>query len=833
MKSKTLTYITAMTLFAALAIPVRLAAQEQKKGPPRYTITDLGTLGGTFSAASGVNNEGAVLGASSLPGDTVVRVFIWQNGVMTDLGTLGGPNSIDLGPNPINNRGAVVGSSNTSTPDPNGEDFCFDPASLVCLPFVWQHGVMTPLPLLGGINGAAFQLNNRGQIVGAAENSTPDPTCEPPQVLQLRAVIWEKGQVRELPPFLGDPDATAGAINDKGQAVGSSGPCTLIFGNSFHALLWQNGRAIDLGNLGGATGNIAIQINNRGQIVGQSGRSDGFVHAFLWENGVMADLGALSGSHPISQALGINEKGQVVGFAQDANGDESSSIALLWQNGILTDLNSLIPADSPWFLQEAFSINDRGQIVGHMFNTTTGEVHGFLATPVPGSESAPPAAQGEIRESPTVILPGSIRQLLERRLGFARLVRSPQEVTLSKAAVISAPTATLSPTSLTFSTQAIGTTSAAKTVTLKNTGTATLTITAIAITGTNAGDYFRTTTTCGSSLAVGASCSINVTFKPTVSGTRSAALAITDNAAGSPQKVTLSGIGTTAKLSPSSLNFGTVAIGTASPAKTVTLTNVGTTTLTITAIASTGTNAGDFAQTYTCGSSLAAGASCQISVKFKPTVSGTRTAALSITDNAAGSPQHVPLSGIGTTAKLSPTSLSFGSVAIGSASPAQTVTLTNVGTTTLTVTGIAITGTNAGDFVQTNTCMSSLAAGASCSISVTFKPTEFGFGTRTAALSFSDNAAGSPQKVFLSGTELPCPAVLCSSNHTQGTLCGGHCFVFGSFIYKAYDLTYKRVCYYRVSCSALQQSKEQNTRSTAPATVSLDRAERGSFFSSP
>jgi trimeric autotransporter adhesin len=243
-----------------------------------------------------------------------------------------------------------------------------------------------------------------------------------------------------------------------------------------------------------------------------------------------------------------------------------------------------------------------------------------------------------------------------------------------------------------------------------------------------------------------------VTFKPTANGTRSAALSVTDNAAGSPQQVPLSGIGTTAKLSPTSLNFGTVAIGVTSAAKTVTLINVGTTTLTISGIAITGTNAGDFAQTHTCGTSLAASASCTISIKFKPTASGTRTAALIVTDNAAGSPQQVPLSGIGTTAKLSPTSLNFGSVTVGVTSAAKTVTLTNVGTTTLAISGIAITGTNAGDFSQTHTCGSSLAAGASCTISVKFKPSARG--ARSAALGVSDNAAGSPQKVALSGTGL-------------------------------------------------------------------------------
>ena len=322
---------------------------------------------------------------------------------------------------------------------------------------------------------------------------------------------------------------------------------------------------------------------------------------------------------------------------------------------------------------------------------------------------------------------------------------SPQQVSFSGTGTA----AKLSPTSLSFGTQAIGVTAAAKTVTLKNVGTTSLTITTIAITGTNTGDFAQTHT-CGSSLAASASCTISVTFKPTASGARSASLSITDNAAASPQQVSLSGTGTTAKLSPGSLSFGLVAIGVTSGAKTVTLTNVGTTSLTITSIAITGTNAGDFAQSHTCGSSLAPAASCSISVTFKPTANGVRGASLSITDNAAASPQQVSLNGTGTAAKLSPTSLSFGTEAIGVTSGAKTVTLTNVGATSLTITTIAITGSNAGDFAQTHTCGSSLAAGASCTISVTFKPSASG--ARSGVLGITDNAAGNPQQVTLSGT---------------------------------------------------------------------------------
>jgi hypothetical protein len=327
---------------------------------------------------------------------------------------------------------------------------------------------------------------------------------------------------------------------------------------------------------------------------------------------------------------------------------------------------------------------------------------------------------------------------------------SPQSLVLSGTGVSSGtPVVSLTPTSLTFSTQAIGTASTAKMVAVKNTGTASLSISAISITGTNAGDFTQTHT-CGSSLAAGASCSVSITFKPTASGSRTASLSISDNASGSPQKVSISGTGTTAKLSPTSVNFGTVVIGVTSGAKTVTLTNVGTTALTITSISITGTNAADFSQTHTCTSSLAAAASCTISVKFKPTASGARTAVLSIADNAAGSPQTVPLTGTGTTAKLSPTSLSFGTITVGTSSAAKTITLTNVGTTSLSISSIAITGTNAGDFSQTHTCGSSLAPAASCTINVTFKPTVSG--ARSALLAVTDNAAGSPQKVTLSGS---------------------------------------------------------------------------------
>jgi hypothetical protein len=329
---------------------------------------------------------------------------------------------------------------------------------------------------------------------------------------------------------------------------------------------------------------------------------------------------------------------------------------------------------------------------------------------------------------------------------------SPQAVSLSGTGT--QPAVSLSPASLTFSAQAVGTQSAGKPITLTNTGTATLTLTSIGITGANSGDFLETNT-CGTSVAAGGNCSITVTFGPTAAGTRSATLSVTDNAPGSPQTASLSGTGTApaVTLSPTSLTFGVQKIGTSSATQKVTLTNTGTSALTITSITMTGSNAADFSQTNTCPlspSTLAAGKACTLTVAFKPTAGGTRQASMAVADNAAGSPQSVSLTGTGTAVQLSPTSLSFGSEKVGKSSSTKTITLTNLGSTTLSITSIGLTGTNSGDFSQTNTCGSSVGAGQGCSISVTFKP--LAKGTRTASVSVTDNGGASPQTVAMSGT---------------------------------------------------------------------------------
>jgi probable HAF family extracellular repeat protein len=406
-------------------------------GRARYKVIDLGTLGGTSSSGWGINDQRWVSGVSSLPGDMQSRAFLWRKGVMTDLGTFGGMNSFSFFP--LNNRGTVTGGAETSTPDPMGEDFCSFGTYLTCLPFVWRHGAMTALPTLGGGNGAAFKVNNMGDVVGEVENNSPDPTCVSPQLLGFQPVIWERGELHELPTLSGDPDGAALALNDDGEIVGWSGTCAPGYGpheTFFHALLWKHGTVRDLGNLGGSRNNVASDINNQGQIVGNSDLpGDTTTHAFLWWKGVMTDLGTLPGDLSSSPS-GLNDNGQIVGASQDASGN---SRAFVWQHGTMTDLNTLIPVNSPLFLIFGGSINSRAEITGVALLKGTTAFHAFLATPC-GRDRVEnhdcgdqiwdlPAVRGQTSEAPKVALPDAVRKLLQQRL---RLGRSSSGVTTSR-----------------------------------------------------------------------------------------------------------------------------------------------------------------------------------------------------------------------------------------------------------------------------------------------------------------------------------------------------------------------------------------------------------------
>jgi YVTN family beta-propeller protein len=300
----------------------------------------------------------------------------------------------------------------------------------------------------------------------------------------------------------------------------------------------------------------------------------------------------------------------------------------------------------------------------------------------------------------------------------------------------------LSPTSLSFGNQVINTTSTAKTVTLTNSGTVPLSISNIAVSGS----FAILSKTCGTTLAVGAKCTVKVTFTPTVLGKLTGALTFTDNAAGSPQTVMLSGTGVlSATLTPATATYSAQAVGTTSVPKIFTLTNNQTVALTSIVISTTG----DFAvSATTCTTTLAAKGKCTISVIFSPTATGQRTGLLSASDSATNSPQTVALTGTGVLpATLTPATATYVAQKVSTTSAAKTFTLTN--NQTLALTGIAISTT--GDFaVSAKTCTTSLAAKGKCTISVTFTPTQTG--TRAGQLSVSDSASNSPQTAALKGT---------------------------------------------------------------------------------
>jgi probable HAF family extracellular repeat protein len=424
MQSRTiLTCMIAMTLFVAMAAPIRLAAQSH------YNVVDLGELGGTAGSANGINDRGWVTGTDNLAGDLTSVATLWTHGLTIPLGTLeNGPNSAVAFP-VKNNNGVIVGISELPDADPLGENFsCWPflgegvPTGRICKGFRWQNGQMTALPPFpGGYSSYAAGVNNLGQVVGWAENGVHDPSCDPAfQILQFRAAIWQpNGLMQELPPLPGDSTSAATAINDYGQVVGISGDCFIAVGNSSarHAVLWENGVPTDLGNIGGDAWNTPTAINNAGTIVGFANTTPGLARtfeAFIWTKaGGMKSLGKIPGDLR-STANGINEKGdKIVGLSR---GGPFLFRAVLWQNGTLHDMNSLTVPGSP-FLLLAGDIDQRGHIVGEAFHPDTLEGPGYIATPVPPGTAA--AASPAASQAPQGNLPENVRRQIERRLGLA------------------------------------------------------------------------------------------------------------------------------------------------------------------------------------------------------------------------------------------------------------------------------------------------------------------------------------------------------------------------------------------------------------------------------
>ncbi len=383
MKFRTLMCITAMTLFAALAIPGQLTAQHT-----RYKLIDLGAFGGPASyfvnGSDGIlNRQGTAVGWADTstpdpfpafcfnPDCFVSHAFQWRNGVLTDLGTLpGGASSQALW---ISANGLVAGNSQNGQIDP------LIPGFPEFRAVVWQNGTIVDLGTLeGGNESFVSAVNSRGQVVGAALNTVPDPFFGVGS--QFRAFLWQNGVMQDL-GTLGGPDAFAFFVNEGGQVAGNSftdatpNPTTGF--PTQDPFLWENGTMLDLGTLGGTSGS-STALNNRGQVVGQSNLAgDLTFHPFLWTKpGPMQDLGTLGGN--TGTTTWINDAGDIVGKADLPGALPQNHHPVLWRHGTMIDLGTL-PGDSCGL---AYYINSSGQVVGTSENQElclipTGE-HAFL-----------------------------------------------------------------------------------------------------------------------------------------------------------------------------------------------------------------------------------------------------------------------------------------------------------------------------------------------------------------------------------------------------------------------------------------------------------------------
>lgn len=346
-------------LAAVLALGVAPHAAEPQKG----SILKLGTLGGSSSFAHAINNANQVVGVSETaegpqfppgPGSGKFRrAFLWQEGTMLDLGTLGGHESSAFA---INDEGQVVGAAQME----NGATHAT----------LWRVGISgaTDLGVLpGGTTSVAYAINDLGQVVG--QSNTADGGSH--------AFLWENGVMTDLTPN-SEANTVATDINNQGEVCGYR-----VQGSVVTAMLWHDGRATELGTLPANTNSRASALNDATQLVGWAFRGDSVKsRGFVWQDGQAREMGKLGGRGCYPAA--INTAGHVVGEAENAR---RASRAFLWRGrGRLIDLNSLLPRKPGWTLQSATGINDAGRIVG---NGDHGGPSAYLLSP-PGVPPLPP-----------------------------------------------------------------------------------------------------------------------------------------------------------------------------------------------------------------------------------------------------------------------------------------------------------------------------------------------------------------------------------------------------------------------------------------------------------
>ena len=379
-------------LFCSPDLFLRHAFQWRKDG-----LIDLGALPGANSSFAGaVNENGLSVGWSSdndhmdpLLGIPQMHATSWKNGEIIDLGTLeGGYESVALA---ANSRGQIVGVSANLVSDP------FGPLGTENRIFLWQNGVIEDLNTLGGPDAGFLDLvgevaiNERGQVVACsytdstANKVTGTPTLDP--------FLWQDGTMRDL-GTLGGASGCATALNNRGQVVGYS---NLAGDLTFHAFFWDRGALNDLGTFGGENA-LALSINDAGHIVGRAaaictdcppGNQKQLHHPFVWKNGVMTDLGLIAGDTS-GTAFSINSKNQIVisstkciHIRPDDSCDGLRYHAVLWENDAVFDLQTLIDGDSELTVNNATNINERGEIAGTGV-LPNGDTHAFVLVPCEG-----------------------------------------------------------------------------------------------------------------------------------------------------------------------------------------------------------------------------------------------------------------------------------------------------------------------------------------------------------------------------------------------------------------------------------------------------------------
>jgi probable HAF family extracellular repeat protein len=344
MRTRILT-IAALSLLAPLTPALTGPAAAVPAGAasaPRYTITDLGTLGGDRSAATAISNSGQVVGYSVTP-QGAEHAFRWSAGSMTDLGTLPGGGYSHA--NAVNDAGQVAGLSDRSSGS-YGYPVRWSAAGAIQDlggPITNQLGSGNAIDPAGRVAGGQRPASSEGEPVAMLYDTAGRPH------------LLAKGSL-----------GAAAGINARGQIVGSP------------AYIWQNGAVTSLPGLaGGSASARAISIS--GLVAGSAGTVDGSLHAALWRGRAITDLGTIDGIR-YNQANAVNAAGQVVGTADPLCSPCVAPRAWLWRAGSATALDSLIPAGSGWTLQQANGISDRGEIAGAGLHN--GKLHAFVLTPV-------------------------------------------------------------------------------------------------------------------------------------------------------------------------------------------------------------------------------------------------------------------------------------------------------------------------------------------------------------------------------------------------------------------------------------------------------------------